>query len=259
MFCRQRPIDHVDPTGLAEWTQETHASFQRLIDEYSILIDFNATTPCAAFARLFSLLYEATGKDEALSSVYALYYLSSTKNTIYDTLKGLPGLNDGAPWSNTWAPPSWASTHSDQGSNTGYIQLPGDIDDTGRHDHFLSNFYAIATGRGAGDLGARITGLRENSPTDKLVNSLGRELAHRMKSMQMGFLGKKMSGEEVHSWVYNNLCKKEQPEKCGSNSGQLTDRKAKELIGRLVDLKNRFGSDFYRLPWDKTNGLPAVP
>jgi len=289
LYAIQNPLRFVDPLGLAgcnaaakavcditpstvfsnapsnsgEIPQEAHERFQLLIDKYTSLVAFNEISACAAFARLFGRLYEITGRDDDWTSLYAIYYFTDYDYTVNGLFKKLriPGVGPVLPWTNTWARPEWLSSHYNQGAAQGYIQL--DTDTGGRHDHFLSNLYAIINGGAIGLVGALHQQKGEPSESDRRANVLGRELASTMKAKLFEpfpkGIGSKMSGEEISKWIYENLCHEDKKEGCAPiTSGPITDEKAKKLIGRVDELRKLFGPMWEFLPWPShVSGLPT--
>ncbi len=123
--------------------------------------------------------------------------------------------------------PRGLEIYPNQGRSAGYIQLSGDRDSTGRHDHLMANFLIGYTlkkvnnhrsfwGRWAGIRTLLSNSLSESvgqaaesadlflgrqpSSTDMRVNFLGQELGSLMA------LQKKMNTEDLESEIYGRVC-----------------------------------------------------
>jgi hypothetical protein len=103
--------------------------------------------------------------------------------------------------------PGNLSSHDLGGLAEGYIQLAGDSDTTGRHDHFLVNAAISAIGTdgalllSGADAFLRLTGAEE-SATDVKVNALGRQFGLRASRNGVPF----DDGKELANWIFKNLC-----------------------------------------------------
>ena len=104
--------------------------------------------------------------------------------------------------------PSELVGHNLGGLRQGYVQVEGDLDTTGRHDHFLLNAYLTAYAGGIGVVGTTLAERLEpeTSETDRMVNEAGRRFGLSISDEGMGFSG----GLDVARFVYRRVCNETQ-------------------------------------------------
>jgi len=202
------PTMYVDPYGLL--TQEGHEIFQDYMDNLTEQIENGCITPFGAFAnalrKLFDLekkygkWYHFTPYLEFLQD--AMYYFTNPDNTYGE--KGIvPFMDDDVPWENDWTPPGWAiwSEENPQGAEQGYVQLPGDGDNTNRHDHFLANAWlGYEIGGFAGPIRDYVQKhVKESSSTDRYVNQKGTHFGQELSVRRF------KTGDQVEEWIIDYL------------------------------------------------------
>jgi hypothetical protein len=216
------PLIHTDPTGLL--IDKEHKEIQDWIRILTQAIKKKETSNCVAFAILMGKMYdmnlERKGKQnwnpqQAKSEAFietmmdGLYYFTDNgavqqaASGLLDRFFEIYRKRIPADLRNFKTPPE-LSSHDLGGLDQGYIQLPGDSDTTGRHDHFMLNAAMSATAIGLtatkfGEIIQRVSG-DEKSETDIKVNGLGREFA------VIGKKGRFKNGRELAQWIIDNLC-----------------------------------------------------
>jgi RHS repeat-associated protein len=208
-FCYNGPLNGFDPQGLLTYSQKIE--FQGLIDSITAKLYAREFSPCAAFAYLFARLSDldrgwVPGVVDADQFVQdAIYYLADF-NFVRLRIRRLGRVLLGrTEFANGWQQPLWLGSHvgdpalGGQGRRAGYVQFLGDRDPTGRHDHFLANFFAGYT---FGRVSFLLPSTRDpdGSQTDTYVNTVGRELGI------MTLFGRLPSREQLNQITYSLLC-----------------------------------------------------
>ena len=201
------PVGEYDVAGLL--SECGHRQLRDLISRLDALVRSGRATPCSAFAALMGALYSLNGGNLEAMVKDAVFYAMDPEYVGDTLLAGVPGAYSEDPLGQAWSGPSWLRTHGSQGKSQGYIQLEGDLDDTGRIDHLIANM-ANQTFRGSLLTDVAQFWTDESSASDRRANELGQELASdlalgELNIFQTGYRSRR-SGRDV-----NNLARLSYP------------------------------------------------